>query len=128
MSLSNYGEQALGNWIRGNANMPATATPYIALFSTDPGDNNTGTEITTQVRSGGRIAVTLASPTDGVMSNSAEINFGNSENDVLITHFGIYDAQTSGNLIASGALATPKSIDTGDQVNWAAGALTVTIT
>lgn len=128
MSLSNYGEQALGNWIRGNANMPATATPYMALFSDDPGDNDTGTEITTDVASSGRIAVTFASPTDGVMSNSTEIDFGNSENDVLITHFGLYDAQTGGNLIASGALASPKSIDTSDQVNWAAGALTLTIT
>lgn len=128
MSLSDYGEQALGNWIRGNANMPAATSPYLALFSDDPGDNNTGTEITSDINASGRIAITLAAPVNGVLANSADIDFGTSENDVIITHFGIYDAQTAGNLICSGALPSPKTINTSDQVKWSAGSLTVTIT
>lgn len=128
MSLSNYGETKLGDWIRGSASMPAATTPYLALFSDNPGDNDTGTEETTNVASGGRLAVTFAAPVDGVLANASDINFGNSENDVVISHFGIYDAQTSGNLIAHGALASPKTIDTSDEVKWAAGSLTLTIT
>lgn len=127
MSFSNYSEEKIANWLRGNAAMPAQTSPYLALFSDNPGDNDTGTEVTTQINASGRVALSLSAPTDGVMANSSEINFGNSENDVTVTHYGIYDAQTNGNLLASGALASPKTIDTSDEVKWAAGALSVTI-
>jgi hypothetical protein len=127
MSLSNYAENLLANWIRGNANMPNAATPYLALFSDNPGDNNTGTEVTTDIRASGRLAISFGAPTNGVIANNTEIDFGESENDVSISHFGIYDAQSGGNLIAHGALASQRSILTSDRVEWNAGALVVTI-
>ena len=127
MSLSNYGEDLLANWMRGSANMPAAATPYLALFSDNPGDNNTGTEVTTSIRASGRIAVSFGAPTNGVIANNTEIDLGQSENDVSVTHFGIYDAQSGGNLIAHGALSSSRSILTSDEVKWSAGALVITI-
>lgn len=127
MGFSNYIETALCNWLRGNAAMPAQATPYLGLFSEDPTDAGSGAEVTTQIRSGGRLAVTFSSPTDGAMANANEIDFGNSENDVTVTHFGIFDAQSGGNLLVHKALATPKTFDTSDEAKWQAGALSVTV-
>jgi len=43
-----------------------------------------------------------------------------------ITHFGIFDALTTGNLLVHGALTTSKTIDTGDVFKIASGSLTVT--
>jgi hypothetical protein len=126
MVLSNYMETNLANWLRGNANMPNTITSYLALYSSNPNDDNSGTEATTLIRPAGRIAVTFTTPVNGVMSNSTEIDFGVSNNDVTITHFAIFDAQSGGNLIMYKNFASAKIIYTSDQVKWNAGALVVT--
>lgn len=39
------------------------------------------------------------------------------------THFGLFDASTAGNLLAWGALGTPKPVLNGDTASFAAGAL-----
>lgn len=128
MSLSNYSETALCNWLRGSANMPAAATPYIALFSSNPTDTGlAGTDVTTLVRPAGRLAVTFGAPSNGVIANTIAVNFGDSANDTSITHFGIYDAVSGGNLICYGALSSPRTVLTSDAVNWSAGSLVVTI-
>lgn len=42
-----------------------------------------------------------------------------------LTHFGLFDASTAGNLIAWGALTTSKPVLNGDTASFAAGALTL---
>lgn len=126
MTISNYSEQNLANWLRGSANMPAATTPYLALYSSNPQDNNSGSENTTLIRPAGRLAITFTTPVNGVISNSTELDFGVSNNDTTITHFGILDAQSGGNLLFYAALPSPKIIYTSDQVKWNAGALVVT--
>ena len=127
MSLSNYTETAFANWLRGSADMPAATTPYLALFSDNPGETGSGTEVTTDIRSSGRLAVSFGVPTDGVIANNTALDFGASESDVSVTHFGIYDAQSGGNLLAYAALASSRTVLTSDKVNWAAGTLVATI-
>ena len=41
----------------------------------------------------------------------------------MVTHFGIWDAAVAGNLLYSGALGAAKTIETGDPVTFAAGAI-----
>lgn len=128
MGLSNYAEAALCNWLRGSANMPAAATPYMALFSSNPTDTGlAGVDITTLVRPAGRLAVSFGAPSDGVIANTVAINFGDSANDVSITHFGIYDAVSGGNLICHGPLSSPRTVLTSDAVNWSAGSFVITV-
>jgi hypothetical protein len=128
MSLSNYTETALCNWLRGSANMPAAASPFLGLFSVSPGETgSSGTEVTTLIRPAGRLAISFGAPTDGVIANTVAIDFGVSANDTSITHFGIYDAASGGNLIAYGALNSPRTILTADEVNWSAGSLIITV-
>jgi hypothetical protein len=46
----------------------------------------------------------------------------------VVTHFGIWDAASAGNLLFQGALTTPKTINSGDAApTFAIGALTVTL-
>jgi len=44
----------------------------------------------------------------------------------LVTHFGIFDAVTAGNLLYWNALTSSQTISSGNTVSFAAGALTVT--
>jgi len=127
-AFSDYAEDKIAKWVAGSTTMPAVGSRYLGLFSSNPTDTGSGgTEVTTTIRSAGRVAISFAAPVDGVLLNSAEINFGNSEHDTSVSHFGIFDAASSGNLLVHGALNNPKTISTSDVVKFAAGALSVTV-
>lgn len=124
-ALSNYLENALINAVlRG---IPYTSPPavYVALFTSDPTDAGIGTEV-----SGGGYArqqVTFADPVDGSTTNSADVVFPVATTDWgTVSHFGIYDAETGGNLLIHGAFTVAKPIYTGDQFVIRAGDLDVT--
>lgn len=127
-NFSDYTETAICNWLRNNAAMPAIGTRYIALFNGSPTDTGSGgTEVTSLVRVAGRLAITFGTPSNGVITNSADVDFGASANATSVTHFAIFDAATSGNMLMWGALSTSKTIDSSDVVLFEAGSVTVTI-
>jgi hypothetical protein len=124
--ISNYLENALINaTVRATSNT-SPSTVYAALFTSDPTDANTGTEV-----SGGsyaRQSITFGSPSNGVSSNTADLTFPTCTLTWgTITHFGIYDALTSGNLLYHAPLTTSKTISTGDNFKIATGNLTLTL-
>ncbi len=124
--MSDYLENALLNsTLRGQAFTAPTAI-YAALFTSDPTDAGTGTEV-----SGGaytRQAITFGAPSNGTCSNSADVLFPVATAAWgTITHFAIYDAATGGNLLYSGAFTTAKTIAMDDQLKLAAGNITITL-
>lgn len=127
--FTNYMEQAICNWFRGTAMPTAPTNLYVALFSSNPTETGTGgTEVTTTIRTAGRPTVTFGAPNDGVMSNTAIVDFGNSAGNASITHYGIYDAASAGNLLMYKTLATGNgSVTTGQGVSFAVGALSITV-
>ena len=44
-----------------------------------------------------------------------------------VTHFGVFDASSTGNLLYWGALTTSKTIGSGDTASFAVGTLTVSL-
>ena len=125
-AISNYLENALVNATLRNTAYTSPSAVYVGLFTTDPTDAGSGTEV-----SGGsyaRQAATFAAPSDGASSTSADINFPQAtDNWGTVTHFGIFDASTTGNLLYHGALTTSKTIETGDVFKISSGNLTVTL-
>lgn len=123
--MSNYLENALINVTLRNTAFTAV-TPYVALFTTDPTDAGSGTQV-----SGGsyaRTAVTFGAPTNGVSTNSADVTFPTATASWgTVTHIGIYDAATLGNLLYHTPLDIAKTIDTGDIFKIATGNLSVTL-
>lgn len=107
-------------------------TPYIGLFSTAPAnDGAAGTELT---GAGGyaRQAVTFGAPaadTGGIrkVSNSGVLTFGPASGSdwAQAVAFGVYDAQTNGNLLYWDTLTTPKTVAVGDSAAFGAGTLVV---
>lgn len=124
--MSNYLEQALINGTLRGTTYTAPTTTYLALYTNDPTDADTGTEIT-----GGsyvRQAITFSSPSGGATSNSSAIEFPQATADWgTITYVGIRDAVTSGNLLYHTALDTSKTISNGDIFKITSTNLSVTL-
>jgi hypothetical protein len=124
--MSNYLENALINATLRNTSYTSAATVYLALYTTDPTDADTGTEVT-----GGsyaRQSITFGAPSNGVSTNSAAIEFPQcTASWGTVTHVGIRDASTAGNLLYHTPLDASKTIDTGDIFKIAIGSLSVTL-
>jgi hypothetical protein len=125
-AISNYLENALINVTLRATSYTAPTTVYVALFTTDPTDAGSGTECSGTAYA--RQSATFAAPSNGASSTNADVQFPQAGNSWgTITHFGIYDALTTGNLLYHGVLTTSKVIDTGDVFKIASGSLTVTL-
>ena len=124
--LSNYLENALINATLRNTSYTSPAAVYISLHTADPTDAGTGTEV-----AGGsyiRQSATFGAPSNGVSTTTADITFPQATaNWGTIGWIGIWDAQTTGNLLYHTALDTSKAIDNGDIFKIASGSLTVTL-
>ena len=124
--MSNYLETALVNATLRNTAYTSPAAVYAALFTTDPTDAGSGTEVT-----GGsyaRTAITFGSPSNGVTTNSADVTFPTCTVAWgTVTHMGIYDASTSGNLLYHTPLDASKTVDSGDIFKISSGNLSVTL-
>lgn len=132
-ALSDYLENALLQELFNNTNLAPPAT-YVALHTADPTDAGTGTEV-----SGGSYARVLVNPAGGSapkwnaaavdapgykVSNADDITFPTATVSWgTITHFGIRDASSGGNLLMHGALTVSKAIGIGDTFKFAAGDL-----
>ena len=124
--MSNYLENALINATLRNTSYTSPAAVYIGLYTSDPTDANTGTEV-----SGGsytRTAVTMGAPSNGVSTNTAAVEFPQaSGSGGTVGWIGILDATSSGNLLYHTALDTSKTISSGDIFKIAIGGLSVTL-
>ena len=124
--MSNYLENALINATLRNTSYTSPAAVYISLHTADPTDAGTGTEVSGNAYI--RQSATFAAPSNGVSTTSADITFPQATGSWgTIGWIGIWDAQTTGNMLYHTALDVSKSIDTGDIFKIAAGSLTVTL-
>ena len=125
-AFSNYLENALINGTLRATNYTAPATVYVGLFTTDPTDAGSGTEVSGNGYA--RKSATFAAPSNGASTTDADIQFDQATGDWgTVTHFAIFDALTTGNMLYHGALTTSKIIETGDVFKIATGGLTVTL-
>jgi len=124
--FSNYLENALINATLRNTAYTSPTTVYVSLYTSDPTDADTGTEV-----SGGsyaRTSVTFDAPSNGVTQNSADVTFPTATASWgTVSHIGVHDASTSGNLLFHTPLDTAKTIDSGDIFKIETGNLTVTL-
>ena len=124
--MSNYLETALINGTLRGTTYTAPTTVYIGLYTSDPTDADTGTEVT-----GGsyaRQSVTFGAPSNGVSTNSAAIEFPQATGTWgTVGWIGIEDALSGGNLLYHTPLDASKTIESGDIFKIAIGSLSVTL-
>jgi hypothetical protein len=124
--MSNYLENALINVTLRATAYTAPTTVYLALYTSDPTDADTGTEVSGT--SYARQAITFGAPSNGATTNSAAIEFPQAGGSWgTVAYIGIRDALTTGNLLYHSPLDASKTIATGDVFRVASGSLSVTL-
>jgi len=124
--MSNYLEDALINATLRNTAYTSPTTVYLALYTTDPTDADTGTEVSGNAYA--RQSITFGAPSNGVSTNTAAIEFPQATGSWgTVAYIGIRDASSAGNLLYHTALDASKTIATGDVFRVAIGSLSVTL-
>lgn len=99
---------------------------YVGLFTADPTDTGAGaTEISGNAYA--RVAATFTVSGDAATTSGAVEFAAATGSWGTISHIGIFDASTGGNLIAHSALTASKAIGTGDVFRIPTGDLDITL-
>ncbi|WP_025336441.1 phage tail fiber protein [Paenibacillus sabinae] len=131
MQISNWLSAQLLNAALRNVTFDGPDTVYIALYTSDPTQADTGTEVSGGSYARQTIAFGVPAVISGkqTVSNSAEIVFPVATADWgLVTHIGLRTAVSGGNLLWSKALDNPRTLLTGDRPRFAVDAVSVKFT
>ncbi|REJ67614.1 MAG: hypothetical protein DWQ28_06455 [Proteobacteria bacterium] len=124
-AMSNYLENEILDHILGTGAYTAPTTVYVGLSTGSFGEGNTGTELTGNAYA--RVSASFGAASSGTASNDAAIEFTAATGDWgSVSHFGLFDASTGGNLLIHGAFTTAKTIASGDVLKIAVGDLDIT--
>ena len=127
MSFSNTFETHVLNYVFTATSVTRPTAWYLALFTSNPAEDASGTEVSTSGTAYARqsAAFTVSGNT---ASNSSAIEFPTATASYgTVTHVGVFTASTSGTLIAYAALSSSKAIDTGDVFRVPSGDLDITL-
>ena len=127
MSLTNAFETHTLQYLLTTDSVTRPTAWYIALFTSDPTDTGSaGTEVSTGTGYA-RTAVTFT-VTDDTASNSAAVEFppASGGNWGTVSHIGVMDASSGGNMIVHSALSVAKAINDGDVFRIPTGDLDIT--
>ena len=128
---SDYVENQILNCYLNQTNITAPTNIYVGLHTADPTDAGSGAEVSGNGYA--RVEITdkfgTASGTGGSISSNADITgfTASGGNWGTVSHIGIYDASTSGNLLFHTALDSSATVNDGDSFQISSGNLTVTV-
>ena len=124
--FSDYLEQKIiDHFLRNVTCTPATQI-FVSLYTDTPGDDDSGTESTGDGYA--RVQATLTTGTGGTSSNSAAIEFATATASWgTVSHCGLHDAITAGNLLMFSTLDASKTVASGDQFKINIGDLDVSV-
>tara|TARA_B100000212_G_scaffold337381_1_gene312134 strand:- start:11073 stop:11495 length:423 start_codon:yes stop_codon:yes gene_type:complete len=139
MAFSQYFATQVLSWVKGSPFPTALTNVYITLHSSDPGDAGsngdvtstiTGTTNRTQISSAALGSVAGASGGGFEITNTGVVQLTTSANNtspITVTHFGVWDAASGGNFLASGQLTSSVDVEVGDTVQFNIGAMAVRV-
>lgn len=127
-ALSNYAEKLLLDWLMTAGAATRPTAWYLALFTAAPSDSGGGTEVSGSGYARQSIAFAAATSGAGTTDNTGLVSFtASGGNFGTITHVGIFDASTAGNLLWWGAMTASRTINDGDTLEFAVGAVDLTM-
>ncbi len=139
MAFSQYFANEILTWIKGSSFPTALSNVYVSIHTGDPGTAGTSNDVTltvtgssnrTAISASAFTGVTGASPSGFEIKNTNTVQITtNAQNGTqqTLTHFGLWDSQTSGNFIASGALTSSVDVQSGDTVQFNSNALAIKV-
>jgi hypothetical protein len=124
-AMSDYLENEILDHILGTGAYTMPSTVYVGLSTGSFNDDNSGTELTGNGYA--RESIAFSAAASGTASNSGAVEFSAATGSWgTVSHFGLFDASTSGNLLIHGALTASKVIETGDILKIAVGDMDIT--
>ena len=128
MAFSDYLEDKLLKHTFANTAFTTPGTVYLALYTAAPSDTGGGTEVSggSYARISCAFSVSGTDPTTATNSSAAEFatatgSWGS------VGWVAVFDASTSGNMLAWSALTTAKTVSSGDVFRFDAGDLDITL-
>lgn len=127
MSFSNTTETHVLNYLLTSTSVTRPTAWYLALFTSNPAEDASGTEVSTSGTAYARQSASFTVSGNSA-SNTSEIEFPTATASFgTVTHAAVFDASTGGNMIAYAALSTSKTIDTGDVMRVPASDFDITL-
>jgi len=124
-AMSDFLELEVLDHVLGTGSYTMPTTVRIGLSTGSFGDDNSGTELSGNGYA--RQAITFAAASSGSAATNATVTFPTATGSWgSVSHYGIFDAASGGNLLIHGAFASAKTIGTGDVFRINSGDLTVT--
>ena len=127
MSFSNTFETHVLNYVFTATSVTRPTAWYLALFTSNPAEDASGTEVSTSGTAYARqsaaftVSGNTASNNSAIEYPTATASYG------TVTHVGVFTASSGGDLIAYAALSSSKAIDTGDVFRVPSGDLDITL-
>ena len=125
-AMSDYLERKLLDHTLGTAAYTHPSQAYLALHTADPTDAAGGAECSGRSYARQTIDFNAAAGTGGAVTNSTAEDFTDMP-ACTVTHIGIWDAASSGNLLYHGIVSSSKAVADGDTISLAAGSLDITL-
>jgi hypothetical protein len=127
--MSDYLENEILDHVFKTGDWTAPTNLLVALYTAVPSDTGGGTELTSAATGYERVAQDVwDAGSGGATENTSAVTFttaGAAWGTIVAA--GIFDASAAGNLLWWGTLTTNKSVGNGDQVEFAIGAIDVTL-
>ena len=125
MSFTDTFETRVLTWVFTASSATRPTAWFIALYTAAPNDTGGGTEVS----GGGYVRKSATFTVSGdTASNSGAIEYPTATGNYgTVSHVGIFDASSGGNLIAYASLSVSKTMSTGEVLRMPAGDLDVTL-
>lgn len=129
MSFSDYLENKILDHTFKVSAFSVPSSLYVALSTADPGEDGSALAEPSGNNYARVLCNSWTAASGGATSNSGAVTFAAASGSWgTITYVCIFDASSSGNMLASGALSVSKSVTSGDTLQFAAGDIDVTLT
>ena len=127
-ALSDHAEKLLLDWMMTSGTATRPTAWFVALYTAAPSDAGGGTEVSGAGYVRQAVAFNAAATPGGTTSNTADVSFTAAGGDYgTVTHLGIFDASSSGNLLWHGILTASKAVEDGDTITFTAGNIDLTM-
>ncbi len=126
--FTNFSEDLVLDWLLTNGSATRPTAWYVALYTVAPGETGGGTEVSGGSYARTAVTFTVSGTAPTTASNSSAVEFPTATGSWgTIVAAGIFDADTSGNLLAFANLTTSKTVDSGDVLRFNTGEIDVTL-
>ena len=127
-ALSDFSEKLLLDWLMTNGTATRPTAWYVALYTAAPNDAGGGTEVSGSGYARQAVTFDAATSGAGTTSNSIAVSFTAAGGDWgTISHIGIFDAVSAGNLLWHGSLTASRTVNDGDSLLFSIGNIDLTM-